>query len=237
MARKPRLRLPDIPQHVVQRGNNRQQCFFQDDDFAFYLECLRVAAQQHCCELHAYALMPNHVHLLATPRHPEGVGLMMQAIGRRYVRYVNRVHRRSGTLWEGRYRASAVEAANYFLACARFIELNPVRAGLVATPAAYRWTSYHANALGEPDSALTPHPSFNSLGRGAEARQRAWRNQLTQPLSDELMRELRRASDYDTILGSEGFKVALEQQVGYRLRPGRRGRPRKGMEMGEASRL
>lgn len=146
MPRMKRLDLPGMAQHVIQRGNDRQACFFQETDYLRYLQDLHEAALHQACSIHAYVLMTNHVHLLVTPRTEGGVSRMMQALGRRYVRYVNDSSGRTGTLWEGRYKASLVDDERYVLACYRYIELNPVRAGMVAAPDEYRWSSHAANA-------------------------------------------------------------------------------------------
>jgi putative transposase len=151
MPRKPRFNLIEIPQHVVQRGNNRQPTFFAEEDYRFYLDCLGEAASKYRCALHAYVLMTNYVHLLVTPGTPEGVSRMMQSVGRRYVQYVNYSYKRSGTLWEGRYKASLVQTEQYLLTCSRYIELNPVRAGMVQHPKDHKWTSYRAHAHGAED--------------------------------------------------------------------------------------
>jgi putative transposase len=148
MPRTPRLTLPDVPQHVVQRGNNRQATFFAAEDYRLYLDCLREAAAKYGCALHAYVLMTNHVHLLITPSGRQAVARTMQSVGRRYVQYVNYVYRRSGTLWEGRYKSSLVESEGYLLLCYRYIELNPVRAGMVQRPEDYEGSSYRAHAFG-----------------------------------------------------------------------------------------
>ena len=160
MTRLPRIALPSIPQHVIQRGNNRQPCFYADDDYHFYLECLGEAARKYHVSIHAYVLMTNHVHLLLTPAAMTGVSQVMQTLGRRYVRYINHTYRRSGTLWEGRYHASLVQADHYLLTCYRYIELNPVRAGMTDDPAGYRWSSYRCNALGQPDKLIEPHEYY-----------------------------------------------------------------------------
>jgi putative transposase len=150
MARLSRFVLPGQPQHIIQRGNNRQNVFFAEDDYRFYLEKLADACRKYDCRLHSYVLMTNHVHLLITPMTETGIGKVMQSLGRSYVQYVNFRHRRTGTLWEGRYRATLLDSERYLLTCHRYIELNPVRAGMVADPAAYPWSSYRHNALGEP---------------------------------------------------------------------------------------
>jgi len=146
MPRKPRMYLAGVPCHVVQRGNNRDACFFTDDDYQLYRETLRDACRSYRVDVHAYVLMTNHVHLLMTPQTIEGISRVMQSLGRRYVQYVNRSYQRVGTLWESRHKASLVDAKNYLLACYRYIELNPVAAGMVEHPGDYRWSSFTCNA-------------------------------------------------------------------------------------------
>jgi len=166
MARLGRYFLPDQPLHVIQRGNNREAVFFADDDRARYREWLAEASEQNGCAVHAYVLMTNHVHLLVTPRHEESLPRAMQTLGRRYVRYVNAAHRRTGTLWEGRYRAAPIDEDAYFLACCRYIELNPVRARMVRRPGDYRWSSYRAHATGAADVLAAEHPLYRAqIGR------------------------------------------------------------------------
>ena len=145
MARKPRFNLPGVPQHVIQRGNNREPCFYGDGDYQRYLGDLREAADRNDCRLHAYVLMTNHVHLLVTPMAEHGVTHLMQDLGRKYVRYINHNYQRTGTLWEGRYKSSLIDSEAYLLVCMRYIELNPVRAGMVQHPGEYRWSSYNGN--------------------------------------------------------------------------------------------
>ncbi|HZS65472.1 MAG TPA: transposase, partial [Burkholderiales bacterium] len=157
MARRPRLELAGVPLHVIQRGNNRAPCFLADGDRQMYLKFLGEAAARHRCALHAYVLMPNHVHLLLTPTDSGAVAAMMQDLGRRYVRLFNDIHRRSGTLWEGRYKAAMVDTERYFLTCQRYIELNPVRAQLVDHPASFRWSTYRHYALGANNSLVSAH--------------------------------------------------------------------------------
>jgi putative transposase len=173
MARRPRLRIAGVPQHVIRRGNNRQPTFFADDDYGFYLECLREATRKHGCAIHAYVLMTNHVHLLATSNHPEAMSYVMRDLGRRYVQYVNFVYRRSGTLWEGRFKASLVDTETYLLRCCRYIECNPVRARMVVHPGDYRWSSYRFHAEGAPDRLLSTHEQYERLGASADERQQA----------------------------------------------------------------
>ena len=146
MPRKPRFNIVGIPQHVIQRGNNREPCFYSEQDYQRYLKDLSDSAKKHDCRIHAYVLMTNHVHLLVTPMVEHGISNMMQALGRRYVYYINKNYQRSGTLWEGRYKASLIDNERYLLTCMRYIELNPVRAKMVEHPGEYPWSSYQANA-------------------------------------------------------------------------------------------
>jgi len=155
MARKPRFNVIGVPQHVIQRGNNREPCFFAEEDYRYYVECLEESAKKFGCLIHGYVLMTNHVHLLVTPQVDYGVSQMMQSVGRKYVRYINYQYRRTGTLWEGRYKASLVDSENYLLTCMRYIELNPVRAGMIELPGEYRWSSYSTNGYGKEDACIT----------------------------------------------------------------------------------
>ena len=176
MPRRPRIKLAGIPQHLVQRGVNREPCFFADEDYQCYLHWLFKSAVDWQCEVHAYVLMTNHVHLLVTPSTSDGLAKLMQSVGRRYVQYVNRFYKRSGTLWEGRFKSSLVQTESYFLLCQRYIELNPVRACMVQDPSQYRWSSYRHHALGHTDTRLHPHTQYLALGMDAETRQARYRD-------------------------------------------------------------
>lgn len=175
MARLPRLDLPGVPQHVVQRGNNRAACFADDEDYLGYRGGLADAATQCGCAIHAYVLMTDHVHLLVTGMERGAVSRMMQRLGRRYVASFNLRHGRTGTLWDGRFKTSLIDSQHYLLACHRFIELNPVRAGMVADPVTYRWSSFRCNALDAPDALVTPHPVYLQLGADRVRRLAAYR--------------------------------------------------------------
>lgn len=175
MARRPRFAIAGVPLHVIQRGNNRNACFFDASDYRFYLECLAEAAEKYGCHIHAYVLMTNHVHILVTPNEDYAVSQMMQSVGRRYVGYVNRSYRRTGTLWEGRFKAALVDSERYLLVCSRYIELNPVRAKMVEGPGDYCWSSYRCNAHGVQDACITPHRLYEALGHDGETRQAAYR--------------------------------------------------------------
>jgi putative transposase len=230
MPRLPRSVLPDVPVHLVQRGNNRQAVFFKSTDYSKYLEALCIAAEQTTCAVHAYVLMSNHVHLLLTPGTPTSLARLMQSIGRRYVRYVNSTYRRSGTLWEGRFKSTVVDSDRYLMTCMRYVESNPVRAGMVAEPAAYPWSSFRANALGEPDDVVTPHPLYLSLAHELEPRLRSYR-QLFQQLAGnetEVCAELRRGVETGVPIGDTHFKTRIATELERRVEKFPHGGARRG---------
>ena len=227
MPRRPRIHLDGVPLHIVQRGHNRQPCFFAVADYLAYLEWLGEASRGAGCQVHAYALMTNHVHLLVTPIDAQSVSRMMVALGRQYVPYINAAYQRSGTLWEGRYKSSLVQSEAYLLACMRYIELNPVRAAMCADPADYRWSSYRANALGEAQSWLTPHPLYPTLGPDEPSRLAAYRALFDQVLPEKTVADIRLALNQTQPLGNSRFLDAIEQATGQRREPKPRGRPRK----------
>ncbi len=230
MPRRARIALAGVPLHVIQRGNNRQACFFSDDDRRFYLDQLSQCAQHAGCAIHAYVLMTNHVHLLLTPREADAAGRLMKLLGQRYVQHVNRLYRRSGTLWEGRFRSCIVQDEAYLLGCSRYIELNPLRAGMVAHPANYRWSSYRANAQGEADGLIEAHPIYTALGRQAQERQAAYRELFRHEIEPGLVDEIRRATNGNFALGNEHFVAEVTTALGRRAIPGASGRPRKRIE-------
>jgi len=226
MARKPRFTLPGVPQHVIQRGHNREPCFYTEQDYIRYLADLREAAERNQVAIHAYVLMTNHVHLLVTPAYTHGITHMMQDTGRKYVRYINSNYKRSGSLWEGRYKASLVDSEAYLLTCMRDIELNPVRAGMVSHPGEYRWSSYHSNAGHEKDSIIDLHPIYKRLGLDDEQRQYAYRDLFGNSLSNAELHDIREALNQEPVLGREDFKDKIEQMIHRQTRPGKPGRPR-----------
>jgi len=227
MARKPRLDLPGVAQHIVQRGNDRQPCFFAAGDYERYRHDLRQIASNEGCAVHAYVLMTNHVHLLMTPAQAGSVACVMQALGRRYVRYVNDRYDRTGTLWEGRYKACLVDSAAYLLSCYRYIELNPVRAAMVADPANHAWSSFHANALGIHDPLVQPHPSYQALGADIDERRAAYRSLVMASVDDEEIEAIRTHLQRQHAFGSPRFRDAIESQLGRPTGPAKIGRPRK----------
>ncbi len=227
MARPPRLELPGVAQHVIQRGNNRAACFFTEADRRFFLKCLAESAAVRGCEIHAYVLMTNHVHLLVTPSQPGAIGAMMQDLGRRYVRVINNLHGRSGTLWEARFRSSLIDTENYLLACQRYIELNPVRAWLVPHPAAYPWSSHAHYAGGRAKELITEHPVYLSLGATEAERRAAYLELIQEPLDPRLVERIRQAINADAALGGEAFLAHAEATLGRPVGVPTRGRPAK----------
>ena len=227
MARKPRFSLPGVPQHIIQRGNDRRACFFVGADYRKYLDYLAEAAERFECQVHAYVLMTNHVHLLVTPLGMHGIGHMMQRLGQRYVRAVNATYNRSGTLWEGRYKASLVDSENYLLTCMRYIELNPVRAAMVEHPAEYRWSSYRTNAQEEVDDLLVPHELYHRLGETVTVRCEAYRSLFRTHVDDSVIHEIRGALNQELVLGLSRFKQDIEVMTERQSSPRARGRPPK----------
>lgn len=225
MSRQPRAVAPGIPLHIIQRGNNRQRCFFGESDYRIYLDFLKQAAHNADCKVHAYVLMTNHVHLLVTPSTTAGPASLMKNLGERYVQNVNRRYERTGSLWEGRYRSCLVQEDSYLLACQRYIELNPVRALMVPLPYHYPWSSYRRNAHGEPDSVITPHPVYDELAHGSVACESAYRHLFTSELPSRVLNKVRRATYGNYALGNKAFTDRLAQMLGRTVVPRPGGRP------------
>ena len=229
MARLSRLCPVGIPQHIVQRGNNRQVCFNGDEDMAAYANWLKEFSIKFQVEIHAWVFMTNHVHLLVTPRLENGVSKMMQALGRQYVRYFNYTYKRSGTLWEGRFKSCVIQSADYLLKCYRYIELNPVRAGMVNYPDEYRWSSYHANALGFESGLRIPHDEYLRLGNSVEERLIAYRSLFQYCLEPDFLKKVRNAVQKNLALGEDRFKQQIEDNFKRRVTLLKVGRRAKGI--------
>ena len=227
MPRRLRIDLAGFPLHVIQRGNNRSACFASDIDRGLYLRWLGKYAAHYGVAVHAWVLMTNHVHLLLTPPSPGAASRHMQSLGRQYVGHFNHVHERTGTLWEGRFRACAVHAEAYLLTCMRYIELNPVRAGIADWPEDHRWSSFRSNALGQFDQLLTPHPLYTTLGDSPSARQFAYRELFHAEQDDDALDAIRNATCSGHVLVPENLRKELENDVGRCLGPALRGRPKR----------
>jgi putative transposase len=221
MPRQPRLVIPGVSLHVIQRGNNKSACFLEDRDYLCYLAHLREISARHGVSIHAYCLMTNHVHLFLTPADRESCISLMRDLGQRYVQYFNRQHNRTGTLWEGRFRSCVVESAQYVLACHRYIELNPVRAGMVDKLLPYPWSSHAANVGLHLDSFLTPHPDLVALGeRWKDGYARLFESELDQAM----VAAIRDATHAGLPLGSASLKAEVLAS-GKRIAHGKPGRP------------
>ena len=227
MPRSPRIHLPGFPLHIVQRGHNRGACFFAEEDYLAYREWLGEALKDTGCKLHAYVQMTNHVHLLLTPPETDTVSRLMISLGRRYVQYINRTYRRTGTLWDSRYKSSLVQADGYLLLCQRYIELNPLRAAMVDDPSHYRWSSYRANGLGQADALLTSHKVYLGLGKNKADRLSTYRDLFLPELGEAAMADIRQAISQGKPLGNSQFIHRIEKATGLRCEARPRGRPRK----------
>jgi len=232
MPRQSRLVLPQVATHIVQRGNNKDVTFLVESDYLVYMHHLRDLAGKLECAVHAYCLMTNHVHLLVTPTSREACISLMRNLGQRYVQYFNRCHYRTGTLWEGRFRSCVAESSRYVLACYRYIEMNPVRAGMVAAPQDYRWSSHSGNIGVREDPLLSPHPEFSALAADRGARWTAYRDLFVGQLDPLLLEEIRNSTNAGYPLAGESFKVTIAEMTKRRLAPGKSGRPPKKGEDG-----
>ena len=226
MPRRSRLHLDGVPLHILQRGLEGQPCFFGEDDYRFYLDCLDRSLADSGCRLQAYVLMPNHVHLLLTPQRADQVPRLLISLNRRYVQQINRSQGRSGSLWDPRYRSSAVHAPSHLLLSQRYIELNPVRAGLVDKPAQYRWSSYGANAQGLPEPRIEPHAVYRKLGDTPRERRAAYKALFRPPPDAQALDAIRLALNQNQPLGNERFLSRIENLTGVRREARPRGRPR-----------
>lgn len=227
MARLPRLVIPHQPHHLIQRGNDRQDIFRDQEDFQHFLQWLKDGARQFGVAVHAYVLMSNHVHLLTTPQDEQGLSRLMQWLGRYYVPYFNHKYGRTGTLWQGRYRATIIDSESYFLACSSYIELNPVRAGIANAPEAYVWSSYLHHVGLKSDPLITDHKLYWALGNTPFERELAYRALVTQGLGEQALAEIRHATTKGWALGRAEFIEDMERKAGRRICPAKRGRPSK----------
>ena len=224
MPRKPRASAAGVPEHIIQRGNNRQVIFACEDDMKCYVTWLMQYAKKYDVQVHAWVLMTNHVHLLCTPSSATGISQMMQSLGRMYVMYFNKAYARSGTLWEGRYRSCLVQEEDYLMQLYKYIELNPVRAGMVEDPADYSWSSYQCNGLGKKSELVTPHSLYLGLGNNEADRLSSYLGLFKHHVEGKLLEDIRKATNKGLALGNERFIADVEAVTGKRLVAGKRGR-------------
>jgi len=227
MPRKPRFFVAGTANHVIQRGNNKDVVFFEEEDYRQYLTILNEAATKHGVKIHAYILMTNHIHLLATADTTHGISQMMQQIGRFYVPYINFKYKRTGTLWEGRFKSSLVSDDIYVLACMRYIEMNPVRAQMVKAPQDYKWSSYHTNVRGAYDPVIMEHISYKGLAKSKKNQQEKYRDLFLEHLDAKVLTNIRNCAQTGTPLGNNKFKSQIESKLKIKVGYNTRGRPKK----------
>jgi putative transposase len=227
MARLPRYTIINQPQHIIQRSRSGQSLFFEEQDYQYYHDCLEAAAFNYRLKVHAYALLPGQVHILASPGNTDSIARTVQSIGRNYVQYYNESYSGAGTLWEGRYRATVIDDKPYLLTCSRYIELSPVRAELVANPRDYRWSSYAHNALGQVDEMISPHREYLQLGRDDRERAKAYRSLFKQKISDDTVWQITESTLKGWALGDSKFAARMEKISGRRATQLPKGRPRR----------
>ena len=225
MARLQRATPVGVPVHLLHRGNNRQACFKNNGDYSAFLWWLREYSEKFMVEIHTWALMENHYHLLCTPQIEDGLSRMVQALGRHYVRYFNRQNKRTGTLWEGRYRSSLVQPESYLLEVYRYIELNPVRASVASNPAEFNWSSYQINASGKPSALCKPHTEYLKLGETRNECAENYKLKCESDLEEKRLEEIRNCINKGLAFGDEEFKIEVEELTGRRQRALKSGRP------------
>ena len=225
MPRKRRFFIPDIPAHIVQRGCSREPVFFDQEDYAAYLTWLEEASARYGCAVHAYVLMTNHVHILATPTDEDGLSKMMQYLGLRYVPYINHRYGLSGSIWEGRFKASLIDSDTYLLACMRYIEMNPVRANMVEQAGQYKWSSYRKNALGQGGAWLEAHDLYRALARTKDKRLVNYQALFESGFGRDALNDIDKAWQTGTPLGGDHFKAMIEKVLQRKVGQNRRGRP------------
>ncbi len=227
MPRKPRFYLPGYPVHIVQRGHSKSNVFFEDADYKAYLEWLQEGSEWYEVPVHAYALLPNEIHILASPGDKESASRMMQYQGRRYVPYVNAAYQRTGTIWQGRYKASLLEPETCIINSMLYIETLPVRLGLSKSAGPYKWSSYKANAQGKKNPLITPHDVFKGLARGEKQRMQKYTALAKAGLESQVITDIQDAWQTGTPLGSDKFKAMVEKKLKLKVGHAKRGRPRK----------
>ena len=226
MPRRARMYIPSLPYHIVQRGNNREACFVEPENYQYYLGLWKENAKRYGISVHAYCLMTNHIHFLVTPHTEQSISKAMSVIGSRYAYYFNRSYKRTGTIWEGRHKSSLVQSERYLLTCMRYIELNPVVANMVSKPEEYKWSSYLVNAWGK-ESALVQHDEYLRLDKDKDRRGYAYRELFKHHLSEHEIHLIEKAEEYCQPVSDDGFRKQIESRYGIKLGKMKKGRPKK----------
>ena len=227
MARLPRYSITNQPQHVILQARAGQTLYFEEQDYRYFYDCLDAAAYNYNLKVHAWVLLPDRVHILATPGNPDSVSRVVQSLGRNYVQYFNECYGGEGTLWEGRYRATVIDPKHYLLDCSRYIESAPVRDGLVDRPKDYRWSSFAHNAQGKQDEMITPAREYRALGDSDKERAKAYRKLFRARMDDDLAKRIHESAMKGWVLGDARFAAKIEKLSGRRATPLPKGRPRK----------
>ncbi len=223
MLHQPRYNLPGIAQHIIHRGIDLEPCFYSTADYLYYLDDLKRFAAKYHCRIHAYVLMMNHVHLLLTPMAENGVPHMMKALAQHYRGYMNEAHNIPGELWEERYRASLIDSEIFLLSCMCYIELNPVRAGMVKHPSEYKWSSYLHNAKLQEGDIVEYHPVYAQLGETDDERKFVYRELFQRYMENDTIHKIRDALNHELVLGGAGFKDKIEEMINKQTRLGKPG--------------
>lgn len=229
MPRQPRLVVPGYPHHIILRGNNKSDIIYNDNDRRFFIDCLQDAKEKTKSKIYSYCLMTNHLHLIVEPAEEDGLKIMMQSLGRRYVQYFNHVHKRTGTLWEGRYKSSLISKDNYLFACNRYVELNPVRAKMVKNLKEYPWVSYRYKAEGIPDKLIDEDSIYLGLGKTNKERQTKYKSLFLEDIPDGELNLIRFRTQKGGVIGSENFVIEMSKKVRRKLVLKARGRPKKSL--------
>lgn len=228
MPRKARTILPNAPHHIIQRGHNRETVFVSDDDFNYYRENLIHFKNEYGCKIYAYCLMTNHIHLIVDPgEKPEALSLLMKRVAGRQTRYVNKLEKRSGSLWEGRFKSSIISSKEYLPACCRYIELNPLRAAMVFNPIEYKWSSYACKVTDKRDPVVNFHPTYWAIGDSSTERQKAYADYVLATVPEYETQLIRDALQRQQLTGGDRFRAEVERKLGIRISNNKQGRPKK----------
>ena len=228
MPRQARIVVANTAHHIIQRGHNRQVIFASDADYNYYIDNLIDFKREFSCKIYAYCLMTNHVHLVVDPGdNPESISLLMKRVAGRQTRYINKIEKRSGSLWEGRFKSSVVSTQEYLVSCCRYVELNPLRAGLVENPGDYKWSSCSCKVKGTRNKLVDFDSQYFALGSSASERQSAYKEYLLETIPEYEIELIREALQRNQLTGSARFREEISAKLGIRISNKRPGRPRK----------